>query len=130
MNSPESDHSILDTFTPEVDYTEYPEFEQTYTNQSMETSNLLLTTIQLDKLSLGDWIALEQAKGNKPGYGWYQYLKFSEVETLNFSLNSLELSDWVHLATVLEFKQGWAIHFFNKCAKVNYEYDFTQEVSR
>lgn len=72
-----------------------------------ETVSQVETTINTASLTLADWVAIADAAGNKPLWGWNKWVEFgSNVEIAR----SWDLNQWGAAADLLGVSLGWAMN--------------------
>lgn len=73
-------------------------------------SKLLETTIALESLTLGDWLAIAELRGLKSKWGFNAWLEATSTEVLG----DLTLDDWEAIANAIECGESWAYYRYKE----------------
>jgi hypothetical protein len=72
-------------------------------------------TINVEDLTLDDWIEIANDMGNKPMRGFYQWIKHVSKETLS----QYTLEDWEAIAEQLEQSDSWVYYRYKEYRNEN-----------
>lgn len=70
----------------------------------------LSQTAQPKELTLKDWLVLAEAVGNKPMWGYYEWIDIADRD----DVKSLSLQDWEVIAEELERDEKWAYYRYKE----------------